>query len=97
MLSGVTGGAQRNRVAITRLDPNATIGSRTHMRSFRWCRFAAGYAGKLTDKGQVLRPPKQVRLRLAGRYAAGIRGWALASRIVGASVFTPICRRICTP
>jgi hypothetical protein len=45
MLSGVTGGAYGNRVAITRLDPYSTIGSRMNMRGFRWCCFAAGYAG----------------------------------------------------
>jgi hypothetical protein len=71
MLSGVTGGAQRNRVAIARLDPDPTIGSCTHMRSFRWCCFAAGDAGKLTDKGQVLHPPTQVRTGLAGGQGTG--------------------------
>ena len=32
MLFGMAGGAQWNGVAITRLHPNTTIGSRTHMR-----------------------------------------------------------------
>src|SRR6516162_5957719 len=56
MLSGMTGRAQRNGVAIARLDPNSTMGSRTNMRGFRWCCFAAGDARKLTDKSQVLPP-----------------------------------------
>ena len=71
MLSGMTGGAQGNGVAIGRLDPYATIGSRTHMRGFRWRCFAAGDAGKLTDKSQVLPSPMQVRLGLAARYGLG--------------------------
>ena len=36
MLFGVTGGAQRNRVAIAGLDRYPTIGSSLQMRSFRW-------------------------------------------------------------
>ena len=70
MLSAVTGGAQGNRVAITRLDRYATIRSRTDMSSFRWCCFAAGYAGKLTHKSQVLHPPTQIRLGLVARSGA---------------------------
>jgi hypothetical protein len=50
VLSGMTGGAQRNGVATARLDPYAAIGSSANMRSFRWCCFAAGYAGKLPNK-----------------------------------------------
>ena len=50
MLFGMTAGTQGNRIAIAGLHPYATIGSRTNVRGFRWCCFAASYARKLTDK-----------------------------------------------
>jgi len=67
MLFGMAGGAQRNGVAIARFDRDTAIGSGPHMRGLRRRGFAAGDAGELTDKGQVLHPPTQVRLGLARR------------------------------
>ena len=67
MLSCMAGGAERNRIAIARLHPYTTIGSGAHMRGLRRRGFAAGDARELTDKGQVVQPPTQVRLGLAAR------------------------------
>jgi len=67
MLFCVTGGAQRNRVAIARLHANTTIGSGSHMRGLRRRGFAAGDAGELTDKSKVLPAPTQMRRRLGRR------------------------------
>src|SRR6516165_7974372 len=50
MLFRVAGGAQRNGVAIAWLPPHPTIGSCPQMGCLRRRCFAAGYAGKLTDK-----------------------------------------------
>jgi hypothetical protein len=74
VLSGMTGGAQRYRVAIARLYPNASIGSRTNMRGFRWCCFAAGDAGELPNISQVPYPPAQISLGFARRQDAGDTG-----------------------
>jgi hypothetical protein len=81
----MTGGAQGNRVPITRLDPYATIGSSTNMRGFRWCCFAAGYAGELPNKGQMPYPPALLRLGFARGQGAGIRGAGMMSGIAWAS------------
>jgi hypothetical protein len=67
MLFRVAGGAQRNGVAIGRLHPDTATGSCTHVRGLRWRRFAAGDAGELTDKSQVLPSPMQFRPGLAAR------------------------------
>ena len=50
MLFCMAGRAQRNRVAISRLHPNTTIGSCPHMCGLRWRCFSAGNAGKLTNE-----------------------------------------------
>jgi hypothetical protein len=71
MLLFMTGGAQRNSIAIARFHPGTAIGSGPHMRSLRRRCLAAGYAGKLTDKSQVLHAPTEVRLGLATRYDVG--------------------------
>jgi hypothetical protein len=70
----VTGGAQGNRVAVARLDPDPTIGSCTHMRRFRWCCFAAGEAGELPNKNQVSYPSAHISLGFAGRQGTGDTG-----------------------
>ena len=67
MLLVMARGAQRNGVAIGRLHPDTSIGSRAHMCGFRWRCFAAGDAGELADKSQVLPSPMQFRLGLAAR------------------------------
>jgi len=84
MLLGMAGGAQRNGVAITRFDPDATIGSSAHMRGLRRRGSAASDARELTDKSQVLHPPTQVRLGFAARYDAWDAGcWHRFERISG--------------
>jgi len=65
MLFRMAGGAQRNGVAIPWFHPHPTIGSCPHMRRLRRRCFAAGYAGELTDKSQVLHPTVRAGLGLA--------------------------------
>jgi len=74
MLSRVTCGAQGHGVTIGRLHPNTTIGSCPHMRGLRWRCFAAGNAGELTDKSQVVHSPTKARPGLAGRSGVGDAG-----------------------
>jgi hypothetical protein len=74
MLFRMAGGAQRNSVAIARFYPYTTIGSCTHMCGVRWRCFAAGDAGELPDKSQVMHLPTQVRFGFASRYSAGNAG-----------------------
>jgi hypothetical protein len=57
MLFRVAGGTQRDGVAIAWFHPYPTIGSGPHMRGLRRRCFAAGYAGELTQKSQVLHSP----------------------------------------
>jgi len=71
MLFRMAGRAQRNGVAIGRLDPDTTIGCCAHMRGLRRRCSAAGHTGKLTDKSQVLPAPMQVGLGLAARHGFG--------------------------
>jgi hypothetical protein len=93
MLFGMTGGAQRNRIAITGLNSNATIGSRTNMRSLRWRRLATGDAGKLTDKSQMFRPSTEIWLGFAARNGVGDTGGGHRYKgIVGALVFSRAVR-----
>ena len=84
MLFCVTGGAQRNRVAIARLHANTTIGSGSHMRGLRRRGFAAGDATELADKSEVLLPSAQMRLGFWARYGAGDAGCGHRSKELAA-------------
>src|SRR5215831_18370533 len=70
MLFRVTGAAQWDGVAIFGLHCHTTVGACTHMRGMGWRCLAAGYAGQLPNKSQVLRAPARVRLRPARCYGA---------------------------
>src|SRR5215469_9789017 len=70
MLLSVTGGAQWDGVAITRLYADTPIGSGPHMRRLGWRGFAARDARQLPDKSEVLQPPARVGLALAASHRA---------------------------
>src|SRR5215469_10766300 len=68
MLLSVTGGAQRDGVAITRFYADTAIGSGSHMRGLGGRGFAARDARQLPDKSEVLHPSTKVWLALAASH-----------------------------
>src|SRR5262249_14022370 len=62
VLQRVAVAAERHAVAIRRFHSRAAVRGRTHMRGFRGWSFAADNAGKLPEKGQMLRAPPKIRL-----------------------------------
>src|SRR5215475_10658768 len=70
MLFCMAVGAQRDGVAITRLYAGTPIGSGPHMGGLGGRGFAAGDAGQLPHKSEVLQPPARVGLALAASHRA---------------------------
>jgi hypothetical protein len=74
MLQRVTVAAERYGIAIRRLHSGATVRSRANMRRFRGSCSTTDHARKLSDKGQMLHAPPEVRLRLGASRGAGNAG-----------------------
>src|SRR5262249_36127242 len=71
MLFCMACGAERNRITIAWLYADAAVGSGPHMRGLRRGSFAAGDAGKLTNKAEMLAASTRTGLRFAAREIAG--------------------------
>jgi hypothetical protein len=74
VLQRVTVAAERYGIAVRRLHSDATVRSRANMRRFRGSCSTTDHARKLSDKGQVLHAPAEVRLWLGAGNGTGNAG-----------------------